>query len=383
MKPIHLFLPLFLWALLPDLSAQNVYDSLQTGNRWRTYMTHLPADYNPQTRYPLVLCFHGGQNGAQASSRGWQAVAFMSKLNAKADSAGFVVVYPEGTVINNNRTWNAGGCCQPATTSGIDDAGFVSALLDRLHQTYSIDTARVYASGSSNGAMLCYRLACEMPGKFAAIATISGTQEFFPCNPARQIPVISFHSRADAAVPYTGGTGEGPSGTFFTSQDSTLQLWTQLNGCTTRDTVLNGGSAGLSFIRIKNCDCQTEIHHYATSDGGHSWPGGNPNNNPVSFQVNATRVMWDFFQSYTLGCETTGIKPSAESGKPRLLPNPATASVTVTGLSEGRPFSVSPIGGQPVLQGLTGQPLSLKGLPGGCWMLRIQGHPVPLRLIKL
>ncbi len=360
-----------------------MYDSLQAGNRWRTYMTHLPEGYNPQNRYPLVLCFHGGQNGAQASSRGWQAVAFMSKLNAKADSAGFVVVYPEGTVINNNRTWNAGGCCQPATTNGIDDVGFVSALLDRLQQTYSIDSARVYASGSSNGAMLCYRLACEMPGSFAAIATISGTQEFFPCNPDRPIPVISFHSRVDIAVPYTGGTGDGPSGAFFTSQDSTLRIWTQLNGCSSRDTLINGGTTGLSSIRIHNCNCQTEIYHYATSDGGHSWPGGNPNNNPVSFQVNATRVMWDFFQSYTIGCQPTALRPLAEAVFPRLWPNPAGQSFTVTGFSEGLPFSVSPLCGPPVLQGFTGRQLSLEALPAGCWLVRIKGHPMPLRLVKM
>lgn len=293
--------------------SQNIYDSIYVGNRWRTYMTHLPTGYNPAIKYPLVLCFHGGQNGAQSSQLGWQAVAYMSKLSQKADSAGFIVVYPEGTVINNNRTWNAGGCCQPATNNNINDVSFVNQLIDTLKYNYPIDSLRVYASGSSNGAMLCFRLACEIPNKIAAIAIISGAQEYFPCNPSRKMPVINFHSKVDIAVPYNGGVGQGPSGTNFTSQDSTMNLWTSINNCTTRDTVVNGTGANdidtnYTYIRIHNCSCNAEFHHYATSDGGHSWPSGNPNNNPVSFQVNATDLLWDFFQNYTISCSVLPLK---------------------------------------------------------------------------
>lgn len=301
---------------------QNIYDSIPVGNQWRTYMTHLPAGYQPSNRYPLVFCFHGGQNGAQSAQLGWQAIAYMSNLSQKADAEGFIVVYPEGTVINNNRTWNAGGCCQPATTNNIDDVGFVRQLIDTLLRDYPIDSTRVYASGSSNGALLCYRLACEMPQKIAAIASISGTQEFFPCTPSAQIPIINFHSKVDIAVPYQGGVGQGPSGTNFTSQDSTMQIWTALNHCTTRDTVVNGGSTGYTFIRIHGCSCNVEYHHYATSDGGHSWPSGNPNNHPVSFQVNATNLLWSFFQNYTLGCTPTSIRSDHSTLNVSLYPNP-------------------------------------------------------------
>jgi len=108
MSKVFLF-TFFIFFSWTSLWGQNIYDSIYVGNRWRTYMTHLPTGYNPSIQYPLVLCFHGGQNGAQSSQLGWQAIAFMSKLSQKADSAGFIVVYPEGTVINNNRTWNAGG----------------------------------------------------------------------------------------------------------------------------------------------------------------------------------------------------------------------------------------------------------------------------------
>ena len=193
MKKIILFISLTILTLT-SVFGQNIYDSIYVGNRWRTYMTHLPTGYNPANHYPLVFCFHGGQNGAQQSALGWQAIAYMSKMTQKADSVGFIVVYPEGSVINNNRTWNAGSCCPPAMNNNIDDVGFVNRLIDTLMNDYSVDSIRVYASGSSNGAMLCFRLACELSNRIAAFATISAAQEYFPCNPVNKVPIINFHS---------------------------------------------------------------------------------------------------------------------------------------------------------------------------------------------
>ena len=90
----------------------NVYDSISFGGRWRTYMTHLPTGYTVSKKYPLILAFHGG------SPLGYQSIQYQSRLSEKSDSAGFIVVYPEGVKIAGNRTWNAGGCCSPATKIG-------------------------------------------------------------------------------------------------------------------------------------------------------------------------------------------------------------------------------------------------------------------------
>jgi polyhydroxybutyrate depolymerase len=380
MKKIYLIISLTILTMTSAFS-QNVYDSIYVGNRWRTYMTHLPTGYNPSNQYPLVLCFHGGQNGAQSAQLGWQAVAYMSNLSQKADTAGFIVVYPEGKVINNNRTWNAGGCCQPATTNNIDDVGFVSHLIDTLINNYSVDSLRVYASGSSNGALLCYRLACELPNKIAAIASISGTQEYFPCNPTQKMPIINFHSKVDIAVPYNGGVGQGPSGTNFTSQDSTMQLWTALNNCATRDTVFNGGNTNYTFIRIHNCSCQVEYHHYATSDGGHSWPSGNPNNNPVSYQVNATNLLWSFFQNYTLGCLTTGLNNTGDLNiKTIVYPNPFTKNITLTNRKGNEEYTLINFCGQVIWTGKSIEQNDFSFLSSGLYFLKVD--TMTIKLIK-
>ncbi len=43
------------------------------------------------------------------------------------------------------------------------------------------------------------------------------------------------------------------------------------------------------------------IVHYATKDGGHSWPGGNkvrPGADPPSKAIDANTLIWDFFKRW-------------------------------------------------------------------------------------
>lgn len=351
---------------------QNIYDSIFVGNRWRTYMTHLPAGYDPNAVYPMVLGFHGGQQ-ASTSAQGWSVFAYQSRLSEKADSAGFIMVYPEGVVFNQNRSWNAGNCCPPAMNQQVDDVGFINQLLDTLFNTFPIDSNRVYATGSSNGGMLCYRLACEMSHRLAAIATNACTHMYHPCNPQNSIPIISFHSQQDPIVPYDGGLGGAPPLTsiLFPSQDSTLQVWAQKNNCLTRDTLINGHDTSYSFIKIHNCICQAEMHHYATSDGSHSWPGGNPNNNPVSIQLSATYLLWDFFQNYTLGCTGTGMQKTNTQNQVSIYPNPAEEKIYFSLQKANSSFLLFNTLGQVLMTGTTDEALDITRLPRGVYHLSI------------
>jgi polyhydroxybutyrate depolymerase len=331
MRSTLLFLSICLFSV--KVLSQDIYSTIDVNGQTRTYMVHLPVGYNNSISYPLVLAFHGGQNGATQSQLGWQAIAYMSNLSQKSDAEGFIVVYPEGLVINGNRTWNAGACCPPAMNQNVDDVGFVNALIDRLQQDYPINPNKIYAAGSSNGAMLCFRLACELSERFAAIGTVSATQMFQPCNPTRKMPIINIHSYVDTAVLYNGGLGAGPSGVNFTSQDFTMDLWKSLNNCSTVTTVVNGNGTNFDFIKITNCACNVEFHQYNTTDGGHSWPGGNPNNNPVSYQINATDLIWSFFQNYTLGCPALN-NSEFHQESPVITPNPFSDKLQIDGVSD-------------------------------------------------
>lgn len=364
----------------------DLYDSIYVGSVWRKYNTHLPSGYSLNTKYPLILGFHGGQQAA-TSMQGWTVFAYQSNLSEKADNSGFIVVYPEGLVFNQNRSWNAGNCCPPSLNQNVDDVGFIDKLLNKLFQKYSIDTTRVYATGSSNGGMLCYRLACELSNRFAAIAPNACSQMYNPCNPENKIPVISFHSKADPIVFYNGGLGGAPplNSIYFPSQDSTMKIWTQKNNCEKRDTVINGNGNNFDFIKIHACSCNVEIHHYATTDGSHSWPGGNPNNNPVSSQISATDLLWSFFQNYTTGCLSTHNKDAyIKETEVKPLTNPFTNKINLSNLSGTEKFFLINFFGQTTWQGDHINNYDFSEIPKGLYILIIQNSNTvnSIKLIK-
>jgi polyhydroxybutyrate depolymerase len=382
MKKLFLYLVFVLLFNDVSFAQTDIYDSVYSGGFWRKYMTHLPVGYNTQNTYPLILGFHGGQLGA-TSGLGWSVFAYQSKLSEKADSSGFIVVYPEGLVFNQNRSWNAGDCCPPAMNQATDDVGFVDDMLNQLFADYNIDTLRVYATGSSNGGMLCYRLACELSHRIAAIAPNACSHMFDPCNAINSVPIISFHSKADPIVFYQGGLGGAQplTGIYFPSQDSVLNLWMQSNNCNTRDTIVNGNGTNYDFIKISNCSCNIEMHHYATSDGSHSWPGGNPNNNPVSIQISATDLLWDFFQNYTLGCTTTSTTTITNEPAIQLLfPNPFHDRLYHAPHSKKESFSLYNCYGQLIVDGENIEEHDFSYLRKGMYFIEI-GNSM-LKLIK-
>ncbi|MEK0420402.1 MAG: hypothetical protein RLZZ161_253 [Bacteroidota bacterium] len=295
----------------------NLYDSIYTGGRWRTFLMHLPTGYSTSSKYPLVLAFHGG------GPLGYQSIQFQSKLTQKSDSAGFIVVYPEGVKIAGNRTWNAGGCCAPATTLNIDDVGFVNTLLNSIFSNRPIDTTRVYATGFSNGALLCYRLANQLTKRFAAIAPVAGNLMYYPWSPSRAIPIISFHSYQDQNVKYFGGVTVGSTGTYFPPQDSMFKIISSHYGCKILKDTLYQNPTKYDYFKYANCSCNAVIEQYVSYDGEHSWPGGLSSGGvPVSNQFSATYLMWQFFQKYTTICQPTAIHPLTEKKTPTVYPNP-------------------------------------------------------------
>lgn len=386
MKTTILCVVMLAW--VAPLTAQNIYDSVLVGNVQRTYMTHLPSGYDQSKRYPVLLAFHGGQQAGRTDV-GWQALAIQGRLSEKSDKEGFVVVYPEGQEFATGRSWNAGDCCPPSASKDVDDVAFVDAMLDKLFRDHRIDTTRVYATGSSNGGMLCYRLACELSHRIAAIAPNACSHMIQPCNPVNNVPIISFHSRIDPIVRYKGGNGPDDvpflKDVFFPSQDSNLVVWQQRNGCTKRDTIVNGGTLGYSFIRLSDCDCDVEVHHYATADGGHSWPGGEPNNvSPPSTQLNATDMLWDFLRRYTLGCGVTSVSDEQTSSAIAVYPNPAESLLSISGLSGTASFTITDVLSRPLLTGTTSGNIDITSLARGSYNLTLMqgGQARTVRFVK-
>ena len=285
----------------PATGTFRVTDSINVDGLERSYLLNLPPDYYSGNNFSLVIALHGG---------GGSAAQFESSslLTQKADAAGFIIVYPNGVKsdgVLKAQTWNAGACCDYAAANNIDDVNFIRQLIRTLLVKYKINPRKVYATGHSNGGMMCYRLACELSDKIAAVAVNACTMVTTEtCNPTRPMPVLHMHSVKDEHVPYLGGQGGG-IGTVnlrLAPVDSVLNVFSSFSRCVNTGEVITSNN-NYTFTQWSGCDNEVSIKLYLTQDGGHAWPGGLPGSGMAdtpSTAIVANDLLWDFFQQYQL-----------------------------------------------------------------------------------
>ncbi len=284
---------LFAWCVLPGKTR-----SLKVGGLKRSYLIHLPEGYDSRTPTPVVVAMHGAtMNGPM--------MAWFSGLSKKADEAGFIAVYPDGTGTFSSLNWNAGTCCGSAVEKNIDDVGFINAILDDLIQTFNADPRRIYITGMSNGGMMAYRMASEMSDRIAAIAPVSGTMGTRTCNPNRPVPILHVHGTDDKFMPFAGG--RSPSGKLLYSVDHSIQAWVKANGCdeTPHRDVLSKVDDDMRVTRaIYGTNPHgPEVVLVVIEGGGHTWPGKkSPSRNlgRSALNISANDLMWEFFQKHQL-----------------------------------------------------------------------------------
>src|SRR4030042_58972 len=134
----------------------------------RTYRIHIPPDLPEGSTPALLFVLHGGGG----TGEGMERTLTRGVFNILADQQNFLVVYPDGV----EKNWNDGrkNVSDPAHQQNIDDVGYFTILIENLSDEFSIDPHRIFTTGISNGAMMSYRLACEIPEKIAAIAPVAG-----------------------------------------------------------------------------------------------------------------------------------------------------------------------------------------------------------------
>jgi len=261
----------------------------------REYLLYVPASLRAGRMAPLVLVFHGGDGHA----RNMPGFTHFDRL---ADEQGFVVAYPEGV----DRHWNDGRGLSPA-----DDVGFIRAMIAELERTQMIDAKRVFAAGISNGGFFSQRLACELAGTIAAVASVAATIPeplASTCKPAQLISVMFIQGTRDPLVPIDGGPVARTHGRCI-SLAAASSFWRTQDRSTSApvSTKLPDKTHDGTHVRRDAWAGQqnTEVVVYTIEGGGHTWPGG-PQYLPkllvgtVSHNLDATEEIWKFFQKHSL-----------------------------------------------------------------------------------
>jgi polyhydroxybutyrate depolymerase len=280
----------------------------------RTYLLHTPPSYHHAKKWPVVVMFHGGGGTAKAAmwETGW---------GKKADTEGFLAVFPEGTAPDQSRagrfrdnpqTWNDGSD-RPnvgAAQRGVPDVEFVSAMLADLKARFSVDERRIYATGFSNGASMTFRVARELSPMIAAAAPVAGADWLNETKPERPVPILYITGTADPLNPVGGGEIHiGPKA--FGAKPATQEMigkWVKMHGCPDEGRVVydKDGATGIEYGLPGET---SRVVLYTIEGHGHHWPGGN-SALPVRLagkntaKLNATDVIWAFFKSHPLADNT-------------------------------------------------------------------------------
>ena len=270
--------------------------TVRHGGRQRTYLVH---DFARAVPAPVVVVLHGGGGNAANAVR-------MTGFDRIAAREGAIAVYPDGTAARERvrmLTWNAGHCCASAMDAGVDDVGFVGAIVDALVASGRGDPARVYVTGMSNGAMMAHRIGRELSRRVAAIAPVVGA--VFGDEPPPQAPVPAFVvvGAEDQVVPPAGGPltlrlllGRRPAADHDAAPAiAQAEYWAGHNAC---GPPARTETPVVQKTEWRDCRSRAPVTFVSVKSNGHAWPGGEPgraNAAPPTKAYDASEAIWTFF----------------------------------------------------------------------------------------
>ena len=260
------------------------------GDLMRVYLMYIPESYSENTPAPVMLVFHG--NGGNMDS--FMVYADMRPL---AESEGFILIYPQGSVLDGESThWNP-LLPSEGNKSDVDDLGFVETLLDTVSVNINVDETRVYATGYSNGAGFVYGLACYLSAKIAAVVPVSGLMYLEMtdnCNAVHPTSVAVFNGTEDFIRPYDGYPG------YFMPVEDAVGYWTGHNELTSPATFDSFSTDGLTVERSVYSDGTNgaSVSLFKVIGGGHVW---------FDLELDGAqlnRLIWDFVSQF----DTNGLR---------------------------------------------------------------------------
>ncbi len=282
-------------------------DSVSVQGEFRSFYVYIPALYDSNNPSPLVFSFHGYGSSAEVNYQ-------YTQFHNIADTANFILVHPQGSLLNGSSHWNVGGW---TLASNADDILFTEIMLNYLESNFNIDQNRIYSTGMSNGGYMSFKLACELNNRIAAVASVTGSmtpQTFNSCMPEHPTPIMQIHGTADGTVPYAGNP------TWTLSIEDVLNYWVDLNSCnqnpqiTSVNDINTSDGSTVDYIKYEGGLDNVTVEHYRVNGGDHDWPGvwGN-------MDIHASKEVWRFFYKYTKSNSALSIGENYELGNEKLI----------------------------------------------------------------
>ena len=277
--------------LVSSLFSQDYFNMEHESGLREYYVSYPDISSDPA---PLIINMHGF-GGTALGQR------YSSEMDDYALPQGVAVVYPQGL----GASWSVGTFW--TSFNFADDIDFISQMIDKISEDYSIDLNRIYATGMSNGGYMTYELACELSDKIAAFGSVTGNfmlNDDQNCVFEKEIPIMHIHGTSDLVVDYYP-----PSFDQALTVSESMDYWNSINVLDSLEIISIDGSEGVlsaeKFTWSRN-GTNTKFIHYKVENGGHQW-FGSPNAFPSV--VNSSELLVDFFLQYNLN-ELPCINPS-------------------------------------------------------------------------
>lgn len=297
-----------------------------------------------------------------------------------ADTAGFIVVYPQALPDPNDggtTLWTH----KPPTD--VDDVFFVEAMIDTLAGEYMIDESRVYACGYSNGGEFAFILVCRLSDKIAAIGSVARSmyiETYENCAPTHPTGIITIHGTEDD---YDGITWAGI--TYYVSLDDVNTYWSEYNNTDFDPSITElpntnpGDGSTVEHHSWKNGDNCVSVSHFKVIGGGHDWPGSFGN-----MDIDASLEIWNYVSQFDLDgridCEMTSASEAFDRNEIQIYPNPAADFLTVELDFKGDlEYEIYSTVGKLVLSGkldLVNKTIDLSDLSANLYVLRLGNETV-------
>jgi predicted peptidase len=161
--------------------AQELTIKISDRNSTMRYWLFLPASYDQEKSWPLMLFLHGaGERGDNlAAVKKWGP----PKLVGKKKDFPFVVISPQ---CRKGDRWNS------------DE---LHALVEHVATSQKIDRSRMYCTGLSMGGFGTWSILAKYPQLFAAAVPICGGGNPAQAERMMNVPIWAFHGDADGVVP--------------------------------------------------------------------------------------------------------------------------------------------------------------------------------------
>jgi polyhydroxybutyrate depolymerase len=235
----------------------------------------LPPELGATERLPVVVVLHG------VSTNPWMMQNDIG-LGQEVVDRRFIAVFPHGIA----ESWNAGDCCRPAMTLGIDDVAFLDAVVTDASRRPEVDPSRIFMVGESNGGIMTYRYLCDHADRLAGAASVVGTN-LAGCPPNEPIPLLHVAASADEVIRYSGGhstTSRLLASADFPPVVSSIERIATAESCGRPTTSTQGA---VEVMEWPGCDQDVPLRLVTVIGAKHKWPRGDT--------FDATTAILDFF----------------------------------------------------------------------------------------